>query len=556
MKKITALLIVCALAAIAYTAYWFTAANYAEEQFLKALAQWHEQQGNDTKISYQSLTKEGFPTHVTLNLHQPELTSPSSADQPWQLHTNIDGSLKLGGSLLSNERSASINGTQYAVLSKPNEARTIKLQWEGDISVNGTPQRNISHFEQLKDLVDETVKSVDPSAEWPETLNLNVDVKNALVTFSEQDRTLMTLQTGPAVINIEKTGSVDEVQKVTYNFDLKELQIDHDRSDWPENTLEAAYLKHLSWDPQSLGKKVDIQADGMLCFPSPHAWQAIQEKPWQPRDTRFCLTIDQGSINSSWGKQTTKDFVLDLEQKQSTYIFKADSKTEAYYTPAYDAMLAKKLLYFLRSPGFLKEFISEDHVEQEQFSKHVPELVVLLPRLHTWGNMSSTVDFSAKVDVDYADLGEDKGGETLGVKDISINLATLESRINPYTLTINAQFNSNRDLKKAEGNLNLFLSNYKQLIQQILAYNNHVSRVLRKIDIPNLPRLPIFKAEHGEHIISFVKALSETEEDQESDDLVIKASEEDENGLKVGRLNIYEIIQKSAELGNNLQSAF
>lgn len=538
------------LTLLVYSVFWFGAARKAEEAFVNGLQTWRVQSGNNAHISYEKLSRGGYPTHITLTLTQPRFDFQPTQDQPWKVQGSVDGDVKLSLPVWSKEPSVIVDGTLVANVTHRESKQNIqqKIQWQGH--TEWKQKVDTSHFEQLNNFLRTGSAITGGDFTWPESYELHATLDHATHSFSDKEKELLILTAGPAQIDIEKEDKEKPTQELTYAFDIHNFKTKYEHAALPETTISEAFNKYFSYDP-ALYNDTDLYLSGKLCFPSHQIWNEITENPWQPRQAKFCLTVDRLDWKNPMALSHMRNWILSLDQNGGKYafIFKGKSDKEVY--AAYDTLLTEKMTDFLKSPPVVDAVSQGDQQSQTQFLRHIPDLVALLPQLHKWGLIDASIDL--KVDVDLDQKKNANNIDEVHLNKLHIDLADAKYVINPYTFEYQQKVDYDAGMTNGRGEATLSISHYKELVDMLISYNNRVSETFSSLNLTSLPQLPLFKPEHTAHILSFLQDLSEK---KDSSDLKIKFSIGGEEGWRVGTMTPAQFIIRSIELGNNLQSAW
>lgn len=532
MKKfINSLGLILLAAAAGYSAYWYVLANQAETVFKEKLTQWQKENQIES-IAYDSLSKEGFPSHINLRLDNVRIKKTELGKA---IEGAIDGSLTLSRPLWQGERTITTNGTTTLIGSEEGQShQPYKLTTKG-LSTFTYEDPHANHFDILKKVV---FKEEKKETQEKEDKNHNisfVSFKSNLeeMTFSGDinENTPLNLRSGPLNIKVQKKDYKQGQEEITFSYNQKDLTVSVPDS--------KEILKIFYYNPSQLGK-IALEFDGSVCYPEPSNWESISSDPFHPRKAEYCVKVDRAQFTSDLGDSNVQNFILSMLQDETLWTLTLKGSSEGSQTEKYDQEVKKSLAILLKDPEYIKSFVGDDPKSIEKVKEASNDIINLIPALHEYGKITTKIDFVGTADI--------QNNVTEAVK---FDLSAFDYTIPPYSLSLTSKGDLGKNFSDPNVTGLFKITRYKQLVEQLTAFSNKVVQVYNKYGVETgQAGLPLINAENTKQLLTFFKEISE-DPAKDTTDLRVPFNFSKGN-FKVGTLGLPEFIGKALILYNQL----
>ncbi|MFA6915611.1 MAG: hypothetical protein WC222_04380 [Parachlamydiales bacterium] len=528
MKKIiNSLGLILLAAAAGYSAYWYVLANKAETAFKESVAEWQKENNIET-VTYDSLSKEGFPSHINLRLENVKVKKHQQ-DSKENFEVKVDGSLTLSIPLWQKERLITSNGTttiQSEMLSQTGLPHTLVVKGKTALALE---DGNSSHFDILKNvLLQEKNTTQDMNLSF---LSFKSNLEEMSFNTEINEKTPLQITSGPLDIKVNRRDYKEGQQDITYSLYTKDLQV--------KTPDSVEVLSTFYYNPTDMGK-TQVELEGSVCYPEPGKWEDLSSNPFQPRKAEACFKLDKFSFNSEIYTSTLQNFVLSLLQDNTLWTLTFKGFAESTYTEKYDQAIRRALSVLLKSPEFAKTFVGDNPKEQEQLMNAREDIIKLIPALHEFGKITNKVDFIGSADMqnNVVEFGK-------------FDLSAFDYIFPPYALSITTKGDFKNNFSDPNVNGLLKITRYKQLVENLTDFYNKVVQVYNKYSISKDNSVASLSPEAIKKTLTFLNEISD-DPAKDTTDLRVTFVYNDQDHWKVGTLKLPEFLGKAFELYGTL----
>lgn len=519
----TLLLLACG----AYSAFWYTQSSKAEKLFKNHIDQLNE--NSPYKLKYDSIEREGFPSHFALALVNPTITEVAGSE------VKINGKLIDHFNFRGELKSVEFDGKAHVFLPPREGLPLSNVLVEGKMSMKSAnksliPVEELKNLGNVNQIMENPLKYIDLDDSVIEVSNLKIfDAQNHSLIMSF-DHLNMTL---------DHQAKEKIRQVIALKADLKGLITSHSvQNSFYGNQLSEGIGQLYGEFIQTLSSqqgKVALGLDLDLDVPNNAELQKIKERgfTWYISHPLPELAIALNDLYqiSAFGQSSLKGNLITKveESEEESIIFNLNAEITGtqHYVDA--------LTYAIEAVGKKAAMVDPaDEIEKtlkELFVNHQKELIALIPNLLELGTLQKNIDMAVNFN-----------RKTLH-SEIDITHFDLLSEL--YGIQLHGEVKGS--LMSTTGALTMDLLNYHPLIHDVRLYAN---KVIHLINTMGRQLNEISEAMEQK----FLVYLREISNDPQSDakDLQITASYLGPNS-KVGTLNILEFVQKTQGIFNEIE---
>lgn len=531
MKKfINSLGLILLAAAAGYSAYWYVLANKAETAFKDSIAQWQKDNNIET-FTYDSLSKEGFPSHINLRLENVKVKK-TEQDNDTTYAADFGGSLTLSIPLWQKERLISTNGTttlQSNFGAKTGAPHTLIAKGKSSLSLE---DGNSTHFDILKNVFLHG-NATDPDKQLS-FLSFKSNLDELSIKSEINEKTPLQITSGPINIKVNKKDYKAGQQEIVYSFNSKDFQVNT-----PDST---EVLSLFYYNPSDMGK-TNINLDGSVCYPEQSTWEELGTDPFKPRKAEACFKLDNFSLTSDLYDSNLQNFIFSLVQDNTLWTLTIKGTSDGSYTEKYDQVIRKSLSFLLKDPTFAEKFVGNDPKEQQQLIQASDDIVKLIPSLHDFGKVTNKVDFIGSADI-----------QNNVAEKAKYDLSAFDYTLPPYALSLTSKGDFKLNFSEPNVNGVLKITRYKQMVENLIAFYNKVIQVYNKYSLSENKSIAGLNPEATKKTLVFLREISD-DPTKETSDLRVTFSYNDKDQWKVGTLNLPQFLGKAFDLYGTLVPA-